>query len=129
MLSDHSALGYRPDWVEVTVKAEIVPVSFKAADALGSTIDSEIRRFLHPLTGGLDGRGWSFGRRPHESDLIASVESIEGVDYVRSFAVVSIPSLAEEGEDLDISIERLPKERQIRYLIYSGKHEIDVVSA
>jgi len=30
----------------------------------------EARSVLHPLTGGLDGSGWDFGRAPHRSDFL-----------------------------------------------------------
>jgi hypothetical protein len=114
-----------PDWVEVTVVAQVVPVSWQVADAVRADMAAELERFLHPLTGGPDGRGWPFGRRPHRSGLYALLESIEGVDHVRSLSVVSVPSLAEEGED-DPTITTLPRDRWDRFLIYSGRHQISV---
>ena len=77
-----------PDWVEVTVTAEVVPVALEDADGLRATIITALERFLHPLTGGFDSRGWPFGRRPHLSDLYAVLESTRGL-RARGALVVS----------------------------------------
>ncbi len=68
-------------------------------------------QFLHPLTGGDEGKGWEFGRIPHESDLYGLIESIPGVDYV--------DSLTKEYEEYN-------EEASDRFLIYSGAHQITI---
>ncbi len=45
-------------------------------------IEEEIRRALHPLFGGVGGKGWPFGRAVHKSDLYRVCEGLDGVDYV-----------------------------------------------
>jgi hypothetical protein len=125
-----------PDWVEVTVTAQVAPVSFAAAEVLQTNVVSALELFLHPLTGGFDGLGWPFGRRPHVSDLYAAIESVAGVSYVSSLSVVNRPSLAdidppqpgETAED-DLTLTRLPRERRDRFLIFSGRHQITVVAS
>ncbi len=102
-----------PDWIRVTVTAQIAPVSLDAVDALQSAVLNALARFLHPLTGGPDGSGWDFGRRPHVSDLYALLESIEGVDHIRYLAV-------EE--------DRREPVRADRFLVFSGDHRITVVA-
>ena len=125
-----------PDWVEVTVTAEVVPVALEEADRLRATIITALEHFLHPLTGGFDSRGWPFGRRPHLSDLYAVLESTRGIQSVRSLAVVNRPSLADidppqPGETVedDLTVTRLARDRRERFLIYSGKHMIAVVAS
>lgn len=124
-----------PDWIEVTVTAEVVPVSVETADVLRATVVTALERFLHPLTGGFDGRGWPFGRRPHVSDLYALFESVPGVHHVRSLSVVNRPSLADidppqpgEVVEDDLTVTRLARERRDRFLIFSGRHNISVVA-
>ena len=112
-----------PDWVQVTVTATIVPISFTAANTVGVTAEAAITHFLHPLTGGPDSQGWPFGRRPHRSDLYAFLESLDEVDYVQSLTVISRPSLDQADED-DPTILVLPIDRRDRFLIYSGDHQI-----
>jgi predicted phage baseplate assembly protein len=96
-----------PDWVKVAVDVQIVPMSLDIAEAVETAVDEALRSFLHPLTGGPDGNGWSFGRRPYESDLYALVEDIEGVDFVYFLSI-----------DLDEGA------LSNRSLIFSGSHSI-----
>lgn len=100
------------DWVEVTIRANLVPISLEKVDEIKQAATDTLITFLHPLTGGRQGRGWDFGRRPHESDLYAVLEKVDGVDYVASLSIDS-PSL-----------EQLPDNRRNRFLIYSGAHQI-----
>lgn len=108
-----------PDWVEVTVRAAVVPVSLDVADAARTAATATLTRFLHPLTGGSSGQGWAFGRRPFPSDLYAVLESIPEIDHVSGLSIVSIPSLGD-----DPTITPLPVDRLDRFLIYSGNHQI-----
>ena len=73
------------------------------------------RQFLHPLTGGTDGQGWSFGRRPYRSDLVALIESVPGVDHVRRIQV------DEEPQDASL--------RPDGFLIFSGDHRIAIAGS
>ncbi len=40
--------------------------------------------FINPITGGFDGKGWQFGRDLHNSDLIAALQNVAGIDFIRS---------------------------------------------
>lgn len=48
-----------------------------------------LRDYLHPLTGGADGKGWPFGRNVHVSEIFALLDKLPGVDYVTSTAAAS----------------------------------------
>jgi len=98
-----------PDWLEVVVSAEVVPVRLAAAGDLQATILARLEAFLHPLGGGTDGRGWEFGRRPHRSDLFALLESVAGVSHIRRLEVAVSGTVAAG-----------------RFLVYSGAHRITV---
>ncbi|MHC5826165.1 MAG: hypothetical protein ACYT04_62495, partial [Nostoc sp.] len=76
-----------PKWQEIRVITEIVPVSVENADAVRVAVSDRLHSFLHPLTGGDWGRGWSFGRKPHHSDLYAVLEKVPGVNYVRALDI------------------------------------------
>ncbi len=102
-----------PDWVKVSIEADIAPVSWQAARSLDAKIIETLQRFLHPLTGGLDEQGWAFGREPYESDLYALLESISGVGHVQSLTVKKDP----QGEA-----------RRDRFLVFSGSHTINLVA-
>ena len=103
-----------PLYIRVDVKVEIALVSLEGASAVQQATQEKIAAFLHPLTGGLDGTGWDFGREAHESDLYALIESVPGVDHVRSLEKV-------ETED-PIGVRTTG-----RFLVFSGTHTISLV--
>lgn len=137
-----------PEWVEVTVSATVVPASLDVAEILSTGVAAALDCFLHPLTGGPDRQGWTFGRRPHRSDLYAVIEGIKGVDHVRTLTVTSEPQIVPKGsedqqlrdEQLRIAIRnylnqplmqtfgKLPDRGVQRWLhrslVYAGQHDI-----
>lgn len=76
-----------PDWLAVSVAVQVAPISLDGAMDLLNAVRDRLTEFLHPLTGGLNGTGWEFGRRPHHSDFYAQIEQIPGVDYVEALTV------------------------------------------
>ncbi|HEX5734702.1 MAG TPA: putative baseplate assembly protein [Blastocatellia bacterium] len=109
-----------PDYIRVEVKTEIALTSLEGANEVELAIVQTLFRFLHPLTGGLDGKGWNFGRQPHKSDLYALIERIRGVDHVRSLKVTKTEDRTGdliEAEESDIA-------KSDRFMVYSGSHEI-----
>jgi hypothetical protein len=130
-----------PEWIAVTVEATVVPTSFEEADAVRDRVSSALERFLHPLTGGPDGQGWAFGRKPHGSDLSALVEAVEGVDHVRALSVSLQPETGDVTHRRELqgmlrrklteTSDQPERERDLqrwldRALVYSGRHEISV---
>jgi hypothetical protein len=101
-----------PQWMEVTVAATLVPVSLNAADYVAELVTAALERFLHPLTGGYEGKGWKFGRRPYLSDLYALIEDVAGVDHVTALSINESPEVGQLSPE--------------QFLIYSGTHEINV---
>jgi predicted phage baseplate assembly protein len=101
-----------PDWVKVTVTTDVVPTSLAVADQVEVRLKAALDHFLHPLSGGPLGKGWPFGRLPHRSDLYALVESVEGVDHVRTLKVDPDPDRTEKPE------------KSGPFLIYSCLHRI-----
>jgi predicted phage baseplate assembly protein len=100
-----------PEYVPVGVAVAVALTSMEGASEVEMAIAQSLSRFLHPLTGGWDGAGWAFGRRPHRSDLYALIEAIAGVGHVHSLAI-SPPEEMVETFETD------------RFLIYSGEHKI-----
>lgn len=96
-----------PKWQAIQVITELVPLSVANADEIRITAEHRIQQFLHPLTGGSQNLGWSFGRMPHQSDLYAILEAIPGVSYVRA---------------LDIQPTAVAIDQQT--LICSGRHSV-----
>jgi hypothetical protein len=75
------------EYVCVRVEAEIVATGPETGAAAVDQCQKQLTRYLHPLTGGDGGRGWEYGRQPHESDFYAILEAIRGLEYVRSLNI------------------------------------------
>ena len=57
------------------------------SDRLRKDIEDKLRRYLHPLAGGRDGKGWPFGRSVYKSDLAHLVEEVQGVEVIDSITL------------------------------------------
>lgn len=102
-----------PDYMRVDVEATLGVKSLEGVREVEVAVSQALARFLHPLTGGLDGAGWDFGRKPHKSDLYALLEDTPGVDHVIALRV---------GEFM----ERPDAKTTERFLVYSGTHKISL---
>jgi Baseplate J-like protein len=101
-----------PLYIRFDVTAEIATISLEGISAIEQNIRSTLDRFLHPLTGGSDNTGWAFGRTPHLSDFYALLESIPGIDHIRSLTVKPVEDFPEKTQGTK------------RFLVYSGTHTI-----
>jgi hypothetical protein len=112
-----------PEYIRVTVRAEVVPESTAFVSQLEGIVVDALSRFLHPLTGGAEGTGWNFGRKPHVSDVYAVIESVADVGYVRRVQLSGTTEV--NGVETPVDFEKLP-DGQGYFLVYSGEHEIDL---
>jgi predicted phage baseplate assembly protein len=101
-----------PKYVAISVTVDAALTSPDGASEIKLAINKALSDYLHPLTGGYDGTGWTFGRYPYESNLYALIEEIEGVDHVRNLSLA--PSEASEEVI----------EAGKYFLVYSGTHTI-----
>jgi Baseplate J-like protein len=114
-----------PLYLRVDVETEIALVSLEGAGAVEQEARGRLTAFLHPLTGGLDRKGWDFGREPHLSDLYALIEAVPGVDHVNSLIRterVDEGDIAAFGIDTNTAVDDVKKTG--RFLVCSGAHTI-----
>jgi len=67
--------------VDVNARAEIEPRRLEQAVA------ARLEAFLNPFIGGLEGKGWPFGRDLYLSDLYACIQAVEGVEYIKDLQI------------------------------------------
>ncbi|MGK7899309.1 MAG: putative baseplate assembly protein, partial [Xenococcus sp. (in: cyanobacteria)] len=103
-----------PLYVRVDITAEIALTSLEGATDIAQAVEERLEKFLNPLKGGFEKTGWDFGRQPYKSDLYRLIEGISGVDHVRSLKV---------NDDIE---EPKGAKQTDRFLVYSGKHEINL---
>jgi predicted phage baseplate assembly protein len=76
----------QPEYVGVSVQTEI---SFEpeyrnpqAQQEVINKLQISLYRFLNPLTGGTNGKGWEFGRPVYPSDIVTLLQHVSGVRYL-----------------------------------------------
>ncbi|MCB9761852.1 MAG: putative baseplate assembly protein [Alphaproteobacteria bacterium] len=116
-----------PLWVEVQVTAELGAQDTATASDLLERAQAALAAFLHPLTGGLDGRGWPFGRRPRDSDIQGLLAALDGLSFVRHLAVSCDPPLPMPeflGLTHDTVHGELSRRQAAGALVFSGAHSL-----
>jgi Baseplate J-like protein len=117
-----------PEYVRIDVETQVAVTSMDVANKVELAIAAALSSFLQPLTGGPDGRGWDFGRWPHASNFYRLIETIPGVNYVRSLKLYRVNEATgkrtEYLEDPQGGSQGAPA---VDYsLVYSGTHKIEL---
>jgi predicted phage baseplate assembly protein len=75
-----------PEYVGVAVQAEVgLEPEYsnpQAQQAILRSLQVGLYRFLNPLTGGTDGKGWQFGASVYPSDIVSLFQRTTGVRYL-----------------------------------------------
>jgi hypothetical protein len=77
----------KPDYVEISLKVTLIRRTVGQSERLRTEIEQRLRRYLHPLVGGKDGKGWPFGRPVYRTDLVHMVEDIPGIEAIESIQI------------------------------------------
>lgn len=85
-----------PDYLEISVEADIIPQNIRQAGKVEDKVTANLENFFHPLKGGPEGKGWTFGRDVHFSEVMEVIQNTQGVDFVKNLrlkAMVQIYNL------------------------------------
>ena len=104
-----------PRYIEIYVDATVVIKPGYSKKTVEKRVRTELENFLHPITGGIDRKGWPFGRPVYRSELYEVIDGVEGVDYVKSL-VLKKKDGEWQADDIDIPAHGL---------VYSGTHKIE----
>lgn len=113
--------GYR--WAAVRVTAAPKP-GVDAADA-ETAILKRLYRFLNPLTGGKDGRGWPFGRDLVDTEVSGALQDIPEVLFINK---VELFVAAPNGQKVNADDPRTKIDVVSHGLVASGIHEVELMS-
>jgi predicted phage baseplate assembly protein len=72
----------RPRYKDLSLRVVLIRRTVGTSDRLRKDIEYKLRKFLHSLVGGRDGKGWEFGRPALKAELIHLVEEVPGVEGV-----------------------------------------------
>jgi hypothetical protein len=113
-----------PSYVNVGVRAEILPVAADEASRVEARVRARLVRFTHPLTGGRDQRGWQFGESIYLSDVATLIEQTAGVDAVR-FLQLMVDS-AVYGDRVPVEPDQLiaPGDSQLKILVPAAPYAL-----
>jgi hypothetical protein len=73
-----------PAYVAVEVEATVIPRQLMEVVAVRQEVETRLRAFLHPLTGGPDCTGWPMGRDVPVSEVCEAIEATRGVDHAEA---------------------------------------------
>lgn len=89
-----------PEYIGVSVQTEIAlePIydNSLAQQEIVNNLKVALYKYLNPLTGGLEGKGWDFGRPVYTSDIVSLLQQIPGVRYL---GAVLLFSIRKQGND------------------------------
>lgn len=124
-LDRHRLLGTEvhvisPLYVRVKVSAVIVPLNGYPEGPLRSTIIGQLGRFLHPVVGWSDGKGWPIGRSVFLSEVYEAIGKTEGVD-----CVIRLSLSGDSGSTVDAEGNLVLPSKIAT--IYPGSHTVAVV--
>jgi predicted phage baseplate assembly protein len=93
-----------PTYVGVSVQTQLVlePAynNPRAREAIADRVRVALYNFLNPITGGVEGQGWEFGRPVYQSDIMALLQRQEGVRYVGAIVMFALHRQADRWERL-----------------------------
>ncbi|HWQ44955.1 MAG TPA: putative baseplate assembly protein [Methanosarcina barkeri] len=104
-----------PIYYQVNVIAELVTTDLEAVSEIETQVKRKIEEFLHPLTGGTEGKGWDFGQIPSTSDFYSLLSDLNEISYVRKIDFIKAENETPE------------KQPRPSALPCSGKHEINLL--
>ncbi len=73
-----------PEYIEVSVGATVILKPKYRKETVEENVRTELETFLHPIRGGIDRNGWTFGRPVYISELYEVIDGVKGVDYVET---------------------------------------------
>src|SRR5207302_37458 len=105
------------------VTAEVAVVARRRAvtDAVRAAIERSLYRFINPVHGGLDGKGWPWGRNLFNSEITAMVHQVEGVEYVEAMRLFKVDVFNNVRTPIDSALICPPNG-----LLASATHRVEI---
>jgi predicted phage baseplate assembly protein len=85
-----------PRYLGVSVAARIALSPGVDSTLVLQEADTAVANFVHPLRGGYDGTGWTFGRDISVGDIYGVLQKVEGVDYVDVARLIPVDAVSGE---------------------------------
>lgn len=106
-----------PEYVEVGVNAQVKVFPGQSKTAVRDAVSASLRKFLDPLDGGPEGKGWPLGRDVYISEVAEVIAAVRGVDHVLSLEL-EVPGCGAQCGNLCLPALAVTS---------SGTHQIQVI--
>jgi predicted phage baseplate assembly protein len=90
----------QPQYVWVTVQTRIKTLPKAEPERVRYAVKAALYRFLHPVFGGPDGKGWPFGRILTIDKVYALIQTVPGVEYATELNLYPIDMNDTNGQRL-----------------------------
>lgn len=108
-------------YAPVSVQARIKGKAGTDARRAASEVEKRLYRYINPVCGGSDGKGWPFGRGISITEVYAAIQGVMDFDYIEDVKLYTVDP--ETGERTDAgTVVNVPFDS----LLCSHKHEIMV---
>ncbi len=110
----------QPKFLELSVKVEVVVANFGDIFEASEKAEQALEKFINPITGNFNERGWNIGQIPNRTQIINCLKDVESIKFIKNIFV----SAYTEGKfgKTEVDFDNLADKNFI--LPVSGKHEI-----
>jgi predicted phage baseplate assembly protein len=112
-----------PRYLGVSVMVRIAVVPGFSKEQVVADADLAIANFLHPNTGGYDGKGWPFGRQLVLGDIHGVLQHIPGLAYVDLVRLVAVDAITGARGEPGDRVQPEPLD-----LLFNMSNDIEVIS-
>jgi predicted phage baseplate assembly protein len=74
----------QPAYYFVTTRIRIRINQYSDVDKVKEAAETRLYQFLNPITGGMDGKGWPFGRSLVVADVITALQGLPGIEVIHA---------------------------------------------
>ena len=110
-----------PEYVKISVMCKVRIMKKSSSTEVVNRIKDALKKFLDPLTGGTDGKGWPFGRAVYPSEIYQIINNVEGFDYATDVSLSAESANRQYTKVRDI-IQISPVA-----LVVSGEHQVEII--
>ncbi len=76
-----------PDYIRVGVEANIAYTNPTSGKIIEGRVIDNLKRFLNPLHGGQDRKGWTLGKNLFISEICSEIQNTPGVDFIKDITI------------------------------------------
>jgi predicted phage baseplate assembly protein len=111
-----------PSYQGVTVVASMRARPWADVARLRRKAENALYEYLHPIRGGMDGKGWPFGRPVHIGEIYALLQGVQGTEMIEDVRLFAANPLTGERGSPAQRVDVPPNA-----LVFSYSHQVRVL--